>query len=81
MGTTKVGLNPSRSEFMTADAIDGDIEYRRDGGCFVTTRKAIFFLFLAIASIIAVAIGMYYYGPNRKHEQVKCTFIMIYKNV
>lgn len=70
MGTGKVGPNSSRSEFMSSDVVDGDIEYRRDGGCFVTTRRAIFFLFLAIASIIAVAIGMYCYGPNRKHELV-----------
>ncbi|CAH1994498.1 unnamed protein product [Acanthoscelides obtectus] len=52
----------SRAEFLSDEAI---LKYNRNGGCFVTTKKAIAFVVFALGSLAAVILVMYYYGPNR----------------
>lgn len=71
MGAAKTGLSSSRTEFLASEAVENDnIEYRRVGGCFVTTKKALCMSFLAIAIIVAVVLCMYFYGPHTKSDQV-----------
>ncbi|CAH2002548.1 unnamed protein product [Acanthoscelides obtectus] len=55
--TTLAGL-----KFLSDEAI---LKYNRNGGCFVTTKKAIAFVVFALGSLAAVILVMYYYGPNR----------------
>lgn len=58
----------SRAEFISDDTINDGLKYTRNGGCFVTTKKAIAFVVLAVVSLLTVIILMYYYGPNTKLE-------------
>lgn len=47
------------------------LSFHREGGCFVTTKKALFFVFLAIAAIVIAVVLMYFCGPNKnQNEQV-----------
>lgn len=64
------GVASTRSEFLAEESID-DIRYHRNGGCFVTTKRAITFVLFAVLSLLLVVILMYYYGPNRQLEQVR----------
>ncbi|XP_060525881.1 aminopeptidase N-like [Cylas formicarius] len=57
---------PSRADFLSEDAINDGLKYSRNGGCFVTTKKAIAFVVLALLSLAVVIVLMYYYGPNTK---------------
>lgn len=50
--------------------LNEEIEYKREGGCFVTTKKALFCFVLALGSFIGVIVLMYFYGPNRTGDQV-----------
>lgn len=59
------GMSTSRAEFITDDA-----EYRRAGGCFVTTKRAIVFFLLALGLALTVAGAMYMYGPKFNPNQV-----------
>ncbi|KAJ8917142.1 hypothetical protein NQ315_012634 [Exocentrus adspersus] len=61
------GYHSSRAEFLSDEAI---LKYNRNGGCFVTTKKAIAFVIFALASLLAVVLLMYYYGPNRGEQKV-----------
>lgn len=61
MSSGKPIFSTSRSEFLT----DG-LAYDQRGGCFVTTRKAIAYLIIAIISIILVLALMYFYGQNKQ---------------
>ncbi|KAF7266417.1 hypothetical protein GWI33_020248 [Rhynchophorus ferrugineus] len=70
MAKTNPGPFSSRTEFMTDDTIDG-LRYSRNGGCFVTTKKAIAFVVIALASLCCVIVLMYYYGPNTKLEMLQ----------
>lgn len=70
MAKTNPGPFSSRTEFLTDDTIDG-LRYSRNGGCFVTTKKAIAFVVLALASLCCVIVLMYYYGPNTKLEMLQ----------
>ncbi|XP_063908739.1 aminopeptidase N-like isoform X2 [Zophobas morio] len=64
------GVGSTRSEFLAEESID-DIRYHRNGGCFVTTKRAISFVLIAVLSLLLVVILMYYYGPNRKLEELR----------
>lgn len=68
-GTT--GPFSSRAEFITDDTINDGLRYSRNGGCFVTTKKAIAFVVLALASLCIVIVLMYYYGPTTKLQLVR----------
>nr|CAI5863764.1 unnamed protein product [Callosobruchus analis] len=57
----------SRAEFLSDEAI---LKYNRNGGCFVTTKKAIAFVVFALGSLAAVILVMYFYGPNRGEKIV-----------
>lgn len=56
----------SRTEFISDDTINDGLRYSRNGGCFVTTKKAIAFVVFALTSLCIVIILMYYYGPNTR---------------
>ncbi|CAH0553114.1 unnamed protein product [Brassicogethes aeneus] len=71
MGRGGVGFHSSRAEFLTDDALNNDLKYSRNGGCFVTTKKAIAFVVFAVVSLAIVIMLMYYYGPNRKLEELQ----------
>ncbi|XP_044259104.1 aminopeptidase N-like [Tribolium madens] len=64
------GVGSTRSEFLAEDSVD-DIRYHRNGGCFVTTKRAIAFVLVAVISLLLVVILMYYYGPSRKLETLQ----------
>ncbi|EEZ99313.2 aminopeptidase-like protein [Tribolium castaneum] len=64
------GVGSTRSEFLAEDSVD-DIRYHRNGGCFVTTKRAIAFVLVAVVSLLLVVILMYYYGPSRKLEALQ----------
>lgn len=74
------GVGTTRSEFLAQDSID-DIRYNRNGGCFVTTKRAIGFVFFAVVSLILVIVLMYYYGPNRQLEVVSFFFLRILRRI
>lgn len=61
------GYHSSRAEFLSDEAI---LKYNRNGGCFVTTKKAIAFVVFALASLITVVLLMYFYGPKIEEEKV-----------
>ncbi|XP_050293246.1 aminopeptidase N-like isoform X2 [Anthonomus grandis grandis] len=61
----------SRTEFITDDTINDGLRYSRNGGCFVTTKKAIAFVVLALLSLFIVIVLMYYYGPNTKLQLLR----------
>lgn len=63
------GVGSTRSEFLAEESID-DIRYHRNGGCFVTTKRAIAFVLIAVFSLLLVIVLMYYYGPSHKLEEV-----------
>lgn len=61
----------NRTEFIPSENVNGDeykIEYQRKGGCFVTTKTALFFVFLAISSIVLAVVLMYFYAPKGKTQ-------------
>lgn len=60
----------SRTEFISDDTINDGLRYSRNGGCFVTTKKAIAFVVFALTSLCIVIILMYYYGPNTRLPMV-----------
>lgn len=66
----------SRQEFLA----DGE-EFRRAGGCFVTTRRAIIFLILAVGLSLLVAVLMYFYGPNINNNQVSYKILLYGINI
>ncbi|KAL1513226.1 hypothetical protein ABEB36_002662 [Hypothenemus hampei] len=61
----------SRTEFLTDDQTNDGLRFSRNGGCFVTTKKAISFVVIALASLCIVIILMYYYGPKTKLQMFK----------
>lgn len=61
------GYHSNRAEFLSDEAI---LKYSRNGGCFVTTKKAIAFVVFALVSLLIVILVMYYYGPNKTTEKV-----------
>lgn len=61
------GYHSSRAEFLSDEAI---LKYNRNGGCFVTTKKAIAFVVFALTSLLIVVLLMYFYGPTRESERV-----------
>lgn len=61
------GYHSSRAEFLSDEAI---LKYNRNGGCFVTTKKAIAFVVFALGSLLLVVLLMYFYGPTRESERV-----------
>ncbi|XP_025830380.1 aminopeptidase N-like [Agrilus planipennis] len=67
MGKRSIAVTTSRSEFLPAEGENN--EYERQGGCFVTTKRALLLVFLAIACFIVLALLMYYYGPNSKENE------------
>lgn len=67
------GYHSSRAEFLSDEAI---LKYNRNGGCFVTTKKAIAFVIFALASLLAVVLLMYFYGPNRHEQKVRNRWIL-----
>lgn len=69
MGGKKSGFSPNRSEFVHENAIE-DIEYHRSGGCFVTTKKAIAFVIIALLALGAVGALIYFYG-TKLNEKVR----------
>lgn len=74
----------SRSEFVPCERANGDeykLEYGRGGGCFVTTKKALFFVFLAVAAIVLAVVLMYFYGPNKNQTQVSKRFFVYNQEV
>lgn len=62
----------NRTEFIPSENVNGSdeykIEYQRKGGCFVTTKTAWFFVFLAISSIVLAVVLMYFYAPKAKNQ-------------
>lgn len=70
MGRGGAGYHSSRAEFLSDDTLNDNLKYSRNGGCFVTTKKAIAFVIFAVLSLLSVAMLMYYYGPNRQFETV-----------
>jgi hypothetical protein len=64
------GVGSTRSEFLAEESID-DIRYHRNGGCFVTTKRAIAFVLIAVFSLLLVIVLMYYYGPSHKLEELQ----------
>lgn len=66
-----IEVNKCNPEFIPSESVNGDeynMEYHRDGGCFVTTKKALFFVFLAIGAILLAVLLMYFYGPNNQKQ-------------
>ncbi|CAG9853689.1 unnamed protein product [Phyllotreta striolata] len=61
------GYHSNRAEFLSDEAI---LKYSRNGGCFVTTKKAIAFVIFALASLLVVVLLMYYYGPSKTTEKI-----------
>ncbi|CAG9772406.1 unnamed protein product [Ceutorhynchus assimilis] len=61
----------SRAEFISDDTINDGLRYTRNGGCFVTTKKAITFVVVALASLCVVIVLMYYYGPSTKLQMLR----------
>ncbi|XP_049945939.1 aminopeptidase N-like isoform X1 [Schistocerca serialis cubense] len=60
-------LSTSRDEFLHADAI----EYGRKGGCFVSTGRALAFVFAAVLFAALVGVLVYYFGvATRKQAPV-----------
>ncbi|XP_057665705.1 aminopeptidase N-like [Diorhabda carinulata] len=57
----------NRAEFLSDEAI---LKYSRNGGCFVTTKKAIGFVVFALISLLIVILIMYYYGPTKTNETI-----------
>lgn len=70
MGGGGAGYHSSRAEFLSDDTLNDNLKYSRNGGCFVTTKKAIAFVIFAVLSLLFVAMLMYYYGPNQKIQTV-----------
>ncbi|XP_072390578.1 aminopeptidase N-like isoform X1 [Diabrotica undecimpunctata] len=61
------GYHSNRAEFLSDEAI---LKYSRNGGCFVTTKKAIGFVVFALISLLIVVLLMYYYGPTKTSEKI-----------
>nr|XP_023013628.1 aminopeptidase N-like [Leptinotarsa decemlineata]XP_023013629.1 aminopeptidase N-like [Leptinotarsa decemlineata] len=61
------GYHSNRLEFLSDETI---LQYNRNGGCFVTTKKAIAFVVFALASLITVVLLMYYYGPKTESQTI-----------
>ncbi|XP_019763293.1 aminopeptidase N [Dendroctonus ponderosae] len=68
MAKNSTGPFSSRNEFISDETINDGLRYSRNGGCFVTTKKAIAFVVVALASLCVVIILMYYYGPSTKMQ-------------
>ncbi|XP_066246171.1 aminopeptidase N-like [Euwallacea similis] len=61
----------SRTEFISDETLNDGLRYSRNGGCFVTTKKAIAFVVIALASLCVVIVLMYYYGPNTRLQMLQ----------
>lgn len=66
-------LHCNRTEFVPSERLNGGeyaLEYTREGGWFVTTKKALFLAFLAVSAIVVAVALMYFYGPSGGDHQV-----------
>lgn len=66
-------ISRRQSESVPSEHVIDDeykLEGDRKGGCFVTTKKALFFVFAAIGAIVLAVALMYFYGPHKNQTQV-----------
>lgn len=64
---------PNRTDFIPTENLNGGeykLGYERRGGCFVTTKTALFFVFMSISSIVIAVVLVYFFKPNPSQNQV-----------